>query len=256
MGDFYQVIKTIKGHRYIYRQRTFRMGGQVKTESHYVGPAGAGDVARITAEREVRRSIPNLGQVTAAVKLLSDPSKAAAHGIKPWGAKGAVNTTFQRIETIDRHVASLGVRVVEHQNAEGAFFTATHDAVVMPSGERFISTEAFYFTLMHELAHWSGGQERLRRTIIGYRQINSREDAETYAREELVAEATAMIIMIKLGMPPKDKSQAARYFQGYLSVIGNKAEALEYVINEAHRAAGHILASSQLIDIKVQYGLV
>jgi hypothetical protein len=35
----YYVIKTIKGHRYVYLQRTFRVSGEVKTDSRYVCPA-------------------------------------------------------------------------------------------------------------------------------------------------------------------------------------------------------------------------
>jgi hypothetical protein len=36
---WYRVIKTIKGHRYEYLQRTWREGKKVRTESHYIGPA-------------------------------------------------------------------------------------------------------------------------------------------------------------------------------------------------------------------------
>ncbi len=34
--DWYRVVKTIKGHRYIYEQRTWREGKHVRTESRYV----------------------------------------------------------------------------------------------------------------------------------------------------------------------------------------------------------------------------
>ena len=36
---WYKVVKTIKGHRYVYEQRTWREGKHVRTESRYVGPA-------------------------------------------------------------------------------------------------------------------------------------------------------------------------------------------------------------------------
>jgi hypothetical protein len=35
---WYQVIKTIRGHRYLYEQRTWREGKRVRTQSRYVGP--------------------------------------------------------------------------------------------------------------------------------------------------------------------------------------------------------------------------
>jgi hypothetical protein len=36
---WYRVIKTVKGHRYEYLQRTWREGKKVRTESRYIGPS-------------------------------------------------------------------------------------------------------------------------------------------------------------------------------------------------------------------------
>src|SRR4051794_29384135 len=35
---WYRVIKTVKGHRYLYEQRSWREGKHVRTESRYLGP--------------------------------------------------------------------------------------------------------------------------------------------------------------------------------------------------------------------------
>ena len=51
---WYRVIKTIKGHRYIYEQRTWREGKHVRTESRYLGPAD-GPALRGGASREPTR---------------------------------------------------------------------------------------------------------------------------------------------------------------------------------------------------------
>jgi hypothetical protein len=40
---WYQVIKTVKGHRYEYLQRSWREGKKVRTESRYIGPASDGN---------------------------------------------------------------------------------------------------------------------------------------------------------------------------------------------------------------------
>lgn len=45
MGAWYRVIKIIKGHRYVYEQRTQRNGKHVRTENRYVGPAAGGRAA-------------------------------------------------------------------------------------------------------------------------------------------------------------------------------------------------------------------
>lgn len=49
MGAWYRVIKTVKGHRYVYEQRTWRQGGHVRTENRYIGPAAAETQAGIGA---------------------------------------------------------------------------------------------------------------------------------------------------------------------------------------------------------------
>jgi hypothetical protein len=38
VGSWYRVVKTIKGHRYLYEQRTWREGKRVRTENRYLGP--------------------------------------------------------------------------------------------------------------------------------------------------------------------------------------------------------------------------
>jgi hypothetical protein len=48
MGDWYRVVKTIKGHRYVYVQQTYREGGRVRTRNRYIGPAADGGGAGVT----------------------------------------------------------------------------------------------------------------------------------------------------------------------------------------------------------------
>ena len=39
--EWYRVVKTINGRKYIYEQKTYRQGKQVRTLNRYIGPAGA-----------------------------------------------------------------------------------------------------------------------------------------------------------------------------------------------------------------------
>ncbi|MCP4074304.1 MAG: hypothetical protein GY742_21650 [Hyphomicrobiales bacterium] len=53
---WYTVVKTIKKQQYLYRQRTFRVGGKVRTESKYIGvvSSGASDgVVSVTSYDEI-----------------------------------------------------------------------------------------------------------------------------------------------------------------------------------------------------------
>src|SRR3954452_6242558 len=48
MAGWYRVVKTIKGHQYIYEQQTYREGGHVRTRNRYIGPASGGEIAKRT----------------------------------------------------------------------------------------------------------------------------------------------------------------------------------------------------------------
>jgi hypothetical protein len=49
MGNWYKVTKRINGRLYDYWQRTNRVGGRVKTENKYIGPAGSVKAAAVRA---------------------------------------------------------------------------------------------------------------------------------------------------------------------------------------------------------------
>jgi hypothetical protein len=42
MGDWYRVVKTIKGHRYVYLQQTYREGSRVRTRTAILDPREGG----------------------------------------------------------------------------------------------------------------------------------------------------------------------------------------------------------------------
>src|SRR4051812_30367547 len=56
---WYRVVKTIKGRRYIYEQRTWREGKHVRTESRHLGPAGGEQGSSTAAAGDTRPSAVN-----------------------------------------------------------------------------------------------------------------------------------------------------------------------------------------------------
>ncbi len=90
---WYKVVKTIKGHRYVYEQRTWREGRHVRTESRYVGPADG-----------------------------EAPSGSAGHARKPDGAAEKVNTTPAREQPAASKPHELSPTIVEE----------TFDALLKP----------------------------------------------------------------------------------------------------------------------------
>ena len=91
-------------------------------------------------------------------------------------------------EPIDRMVEQQSwLCPIELRYGDRAYYTRLHDRVVCPLKEQFPKGEAFYGTLLHEIAHSTGHAERLNRMMgvcFGDNQ---------YAREELVAELTSAL---------------------------------------------------------------
>lgn len=239
MGDFYQVIKTIKGHRYVYRQRTFRKGGVVHTESHYLRKASADDVARITREIGARKAGPNNVRVRAMFKLLCDPAQASSTYEYAWD-DAPVNTTFEPLPAIHSMLVAHGVKV--DLNSSLAGHHRGLDVVLMPPMSHFRTQAGYYATLLHEVAHWSGQPGRVERVKGRFGSSATEDEKQRYAREEVVAEATAMLVLAELGHRPKKIGRHALYLQTWLGRCNDQQAALDYAMDEAQRAAAFILA--------------
>jgi hypothetical protein len=71
--DWYIVIKTIKGRRYRYRQKTWREGRHVRTRSEYLGPAGDAEI-RFNGFRDLTLdTLERLkGKTTVSKQFISD----------------------------------------------------------------------------------------------------------------------------------------------------------------------------------------
>ena len=83
---------------------------------------------------------------------------------------------------------------IEHSQCGGAFYRVGTDTIHLPSRERFSEAAAYYATALHELGHWTGHPERLKRDLA------HPFGSEGYAREELRAEVASMIIGSELGI--------------------------------------------------------
>jgi hypothetical protein len=74
MGDWYIVTKKINGKAYRYRQRTWRDGKSVRTESQYIGPLGADEFSGIPKSLA---SCNNEGNMMKPIlSILPEPQRA------------------------------------------------------------------------------------------------------------------------------------------------------------------------------------
>ena len=79
---WYRVVKTIKGHRYLYEQRTWREGKHVRTESRYIGPAEAidGGVTTTDISEELEPLAAEARKYKSAEAFIKAQGKPLYHG--------------------------------------------------------------------------------------------------------------------------------------------------------------------------------
>lgn len=128
--------------------------------------------------------------------------------------------------------------------AEGdsAYYSPKTDHVVMPNISKFLTSEHYYSTLFHELAHSTGHESRLARK--GTAEGMDGFGGKNYSMEELVAEMTACFICNRVGIDTTtvfDNSVA--YLQGWLRKFKNDPSMLIIAAQAAQKAQDHILGT-------------
>lgn len=120
-----------------------------------------------------------------------------------------------------------------------AYYNIKKDFIGMPLLESFEDSDSYYKTLFHEMAHSTGHESRLDRK--GITEFQAWGD-DTYAREELVAEISAMYLSGLIGLNPHDSvmnSQA--YIKGWCEELKDKPRECVYAMSQATKAVDFIL---------------
>ena len=130
----------------------------------------------------------------------------------------------------------VGRPEVRH-GSSGAWYSPRFDVVDMPERALFISPEAYYSTLFHELAHSTGHSKRLdRATLVDAGRFG---DAN-YSKEELVAEMSAAYLCGLAGIENQTINESASYLQGWLSRLRNDARLLISAASQAQKAVDYM----------------
>lgn len=144
-----------------------------------------------------------------------------------WTPGPTVNVSANRVSLLDgaeRFVTRTGAKVVE--GGDRALYRPSTDTIHMPDRHRFRDTAAgsatsgFYAVLFHELIHWTGHSERLKRDLTGA------FGAMAYAMEELVAEFGAAFLCADLGISAEPRPDHAVYLASWIRVLKERSRAL------------------------------
>tara|TARA_R110001592_G_C13187169_1_gene751807 strand:+ start:1692 stop:2546 length:855 start_codon:yes stop_codon:yes gene_type:complete len=113
------------------------------------------------------------------------------------------------------------------------------DTIRMPQLGEVTSTDEFYSTYFHELAHSTGHPNRLCRFGAQANDFDSRED---YSKEELVAEITSAMLCHGCGVDSQSSiKNSAAYIQGWTRFIQERGDAFLSAVNQAYKARACIL---------------
>lgn len=142
-------------------------------------------------------------------------------------------TTVERLERVEEFIRHTGATI--KTGGSRAAYATELDYIKMPPIESFSDREAYYATVLHELAHWTKHENRLARSFEGMRF------GETgYAREELVAELSAAFLCAELGITPEIREDHAQYMQHWIDVLNEDHKAIFSAAAHAQRAADYL----------------
>ncbi len=131
---------------------------------------------------------------------------------------------IERIAAADAFVRSSQADI--RHGGERAYFDRRSDFIQMPGealftgSETMTRSEGYYATLLHELVHWSGGEQRLDRTM------GKRFGDHAYAAEELVAEIGAAFLCAELGITQEVRPDHAAYLANWLKLLKDDKKAI------------------------------
>ena len=117
-----------------------------------------------------------------------------------------------------------------------ACYIPSLDRIYLPERRRFESAGAFLATWAHELAHWTKTEERLDRSF-GPSAFGNK----AYAKEELVAELSAVLLGQRLGFAPDHLDNHAAYLGSWLRVLRGDKRFLLKAGSQAQRVADFLL---------------
>lgn len=144
----------------------------------------------------------------------------------------------ERDATIDEFVSATGADVrhgepkAYYRHEQAVNGRELGDYVNMPALASFESAHAYYATLFHELAHWTGAEKRLNRTK------GKKFGDRAYAYEELVAELASAFVCAEFGIDNHEQNAAylASWLDGLTSLLEANDRAIVSAAAEASKA--------------------
>ncbi len=144
--------------------------------------------------------------------------------------------TNDPIATCEQIVANM-LNPPAFEQSDKAWYSPGKDVVGMPTPDLFHSSEEYYSTLFHELAHASGHAKRLHRENFDY---PAHFGSESYSKEELIAEMAAAMLCGIAGIEQKTLENSAAYLKTWIARLKSDSRLLVSAASQAQKAADFI----------------
>jgi antirestriction protein ArdC len=147
----------------------------------------------------------------------------------------------ERLHRAEEFVFNTGADILDN-GGNRAYYDMRADNIHMPYIGDFIGSEtqtpqeAYYTTLFHELAHWTGAESRLNR------DFRKRMDVGWRVTEEIVAEVTSAFLCSSLDITDGPKRDHADYIAPFLEVAKESPKLIITVASVAGKAAEYLHA--------------
>ena len=141
---------------------------------------------------------------------------------------------------MEKIVKKLGVNV--QYGGSRAYYhydpsTNEADYIKIPVRGSFPSANAFYSTILHEVAHWSSNPSRLNRVLGSF-------GTELYAREELRAEISSAMISGVTGISADIDNNAA-YIESWIKILKSDRREIFRAASDATKIVDFMLGRNQ-----------
>ncbi len=140
-------------------------------------------------------------------------------------------TETDLIPDIENFIFNCDIEIIQDTFA---YYLPSRHVIGMPHKDSFKSSEAYYSTLLHELAHSTGGA--LERDLTG------KFGSPSYRVEELIAETTKTMLASAFGIEHTDSEefkQSAKYIKSWLK--GAEPKELFKIFSEAQKAFNYLM---------------
>lgn len=139
------------------------------------------------------------------------------------------------LEVANDFIASSRCPIQEVAQAR-AYYSPSNDKITLPLRDSFKTTEDYLATLLHEMAHSTGGE-------LGRQMSTGGKMSSEYAKEELVAELSSLFLKAELGISSEGKhfENHSAYLNGWNKMLRSDPNELYRAAKEADKACAYIM---------------